>query len=387
MPLVTVIADDDTGLNELSAAWDALAVRAGRPFGAPPWCLAWARHVAPRSGTARVVAILDGDQAVAVAPLYAGRAFAGRSVYEVMAARISPPAGLLLDPGRESEGGEALARALANLRPRLAALRFWDRVEGGIAGSIAANSSSRPAWRHTDNPTPLPVVVLDGLDFDAWMARRSSKFRQESRRLRRRLDDTGATFTLVGAEDLDRALAAFVDLHGSRWEDRGGSNALVSGFEEMFRAAASGEPSLGLDRKELLGAGRMRIIVAVNILLAAGSAVAGWNSGFDQEWHRYSPSLQLTLHAVADSAARGERRINLGPGRMGYKARLADEEEPVAMTSLVPRGREYLLSRVRFAPIQARREVARRLSSAHKDQIRGKLRGPLQSFRRVRPPR
>jgi CelD/BcsL family acetyltransferase involved in cellulose biosynthesis len=366
--LLATIIDDEAGLEELRGAWDDLAVRAASPFSAPAWAIGWWRHARPRRATLRTVAVNDEDGAlVGVAPLYACGRGPG-APYEVMAARLSPPASLLIEPDREPEVCAAMADALRSARPRTGGVRFWDQVPASpIATELVGGDGKRDGWVHVATTAPLPFISIEGLGFEEWIGTLSSKFRQETRRLRRRIDDAEASFELIGIDRVGEAMEAFATLHGSRWEERGGSNALVSGLNAMIAEAAA----------ELMPQGRLRIftieaegrIVAVNLLLAAGGEVCGWNSGFDEDWSRYSPSTLLTLHAVADATERGDRRINLGPGRMGYKTRLADGEEVVAITTVVSRSAAYPLSRLRFAPQQLRSGVSRRLSPEAKRRL------------------
>jgi CelD/BcsL family acetyltransferase involved in cellulose biosynthesis len=367
--LSTVIIDDESDLGEIRSQWDALAVKTGKPFSAPAWVLAWWRNVHPKSSGMRVVAVRDGSSLVGLAPLYATRPKGSRSAYEVMAARLSPPASLLVEPSRKEEVCGEVMRALAEAQPKPRSLRLWDQVDpDGFAKLLAKPAPGPGAWIHATPPAPLPLITLEGLSYDDWFGSLSSKFRQEARRRNRRLEDAGARFCLAEEGDLDRVLDAFVELHGARWDDRGGSSALVPGLKAMLAEAAA----------ELLPGGRMRIFtievegrtIAANILVAAGGEVNGWSSGFDDDWGRFSPSIQLTLHAVADAAERGDRLINMGPGRMSYKARLADAEEQVALTSLVPRDSAYPVSRLWFAPHQLRTAVSRRLSDDTKLRLR-----------------
>ena len=369
MTLSTSIIDDESDLDPIRERWDALAVRTAKPFCAPAWMLAWWRNARPQQAGLRVIAVTDGDQLVGLAALYALRPKGARSAYEVMAAQLSPPAGLLVEPTREAEVCEAIMAALATARPKARSIRLWDRGGAeGIAEQLAAGAAGRKAWVHVAAPTPLPVISLDDLDYQQWLATLHSKFRQESRRMRRRLDDEEARFSLVGAGDLDRALDAFIELHGERWQERGGSNALIPGFKSMFTEAAAALVPLGRMRIFTIEVGDQTI--AVNILVAAGSEVCGWNSGFDQAWGRYSPSMQLTLHAIADATERGERRVNLGPGRTPYKSRLADFDEEVALKTVMPRDSGYLLARLGLAPYQLRDAVGRRLSADAKRRLR-----------------
>lgn len=369
MALATAILSEESEVGELRERWDRLAIELGRPFCAPGWMLAWWRNAAAEGAGLRVVAVTDGEQLVGVAPFWAEKRRASRSDYEVLSTWLAPPAGPLAASEREGEVAAATIEALLDAEPRPAAIRFWSRGDAGAVGAhLDAAAASRRFWVHKAAPVPLPIVNLEGDDFDQWIAGRSSKFRQESRRMRRRLDDTGADFSQVDADGVGRALDAFVELHGARWEDRGGSDALIPGLRQMLAEVA----------EELMPSGRLRIFtleaegkpVAVNILVGAGAELSGWNSGFDEGWHRYSPSMQLTLFAIADAIERGEQRVCLGPGDTGYKRRLADTQQEIAMTTLVPRGLTYPLTRLRLAPYQARSFVAPRLSEKTRRRLK-----------------
>lgn len=369
MALATAIVEDEAALEGLRARWDQLAVDVGRPFCAPGWMLPWWRHAAPAGAGLRVLGVSDGDELVGVVPLWTENGNASRSDYEALSTWLAPPAGPLAAAGREDEVAEAAVEALFAAEPRPSAVRFWSRDDASAVGArLCEAAAGQRCWTHAAAPVPLPMVSLEGGDFDQWLAGRSSKFRQEMGRRRRRLDDAGARFSLVEPGGLGPALDAFVELHGSRWQDRGGSDALIPGLREMLAEAAD----------ELMPSGRLRIFtleaggqsIAVSILVAAGPEVSGWSSGFDAEWHRFSPSMQLTLQAIADAIERGEERLCLGPGEAGYKRRLADTRQEIAMTTLVPRGLTYPLTRLRLAPYQARSFVAPRLSKKTRQRLK-----------------
>ena len=369
MALAVAIAGDESDLEGIRARWDQLAVEAGRPFCAPGWMLPWWRNACPAGAGLRVVTVTDRDRLLGVAPLWTAKDRGGRSDYEALSTWLAPPAGPLAAPGWEREVAEATMEALAAARPKPAAIRLWNRGGSDGAGwGLADSAAGRRSWVHTAQPVPLPIVSLEGLSYDDWFATRSSKFRQESRRLRRRLEDAGARFGLVEPAGVERVLDAFIELHGQRWRNRGGSNALIPGLRGMLVEAA----------EELMPGGRLRIftieadggVIAVNILVAAGQEVSGWSSGFAQSWYRYSPSLQLTLYAIADAIERGEKRLCLGPGDTGYKQRLADTGQQITMMTIVPRDRAYPLTRLRLAPYQARSCLSARLSPESKRRLR-----------------
>lgn len=362
------IVAGESALDDLRDSWDELAVAARRPFCAPGWMLPWLRHIGG-AGTARVLTVSDGARLIGILPLWTADRDARSAPYEGLTGSLSPPSGPIFAPGAEAAAARALAATLSQLSPAPLWLRFWDLVGSGPTAALLAHWDGQAPWSLSTATAAAPFVSLDGhQDQEAWFATKSSKFRQESRRSRRRIDEKGAAFEVASGERVAPAIAAFIDLHARRWQGRGGSSALVPGLREFLEAAAA----------ELVPSGRMRLytitvegrIIAANVVVAAGGEVGGWSSGFDPEWSRYSPSTLLTLYAVADVAARGEDRFSLGPGEGDYKRRLADDEDRIATTTIVPRGRRYAQARLRLAPYQARFAVSGHLSRSTKAQLR-----------------
>ncbi|HVX33031.1 MAG TPA: GNAT family N-acetyltransferase [Solirubrobacterales bacterium] len=361
MSLTATVIDDEAGLEEIRPAWDALAITTGEPYCAPGWMLSWWRHARPNGAALRVVVVSDESQIVGLAPLWTSRPGRRSSAYGFLTDKFSPPVGPLATPGCEDEVAEAIARALATVTPVPIRIALWTRTPpSGIAGAFARSWPGHRSWVHAQAPTPIPIVPLDGLDYDAWFATRSSKFRQESRRMRRRIEDEGAEFQLVGRSGIARAVNAFVRLHGDRWQ--GASGALVPGLPQMLEAAAD----------DLHEDGRLRIftitvedaVIAVNVIVAAGRTASGWNSGFDPDWARFSPSMLLTLHAIGDAAERGDARFSLGPGEGGYKRRLTDsQEEWMKVTTLARRG-AYPVRRLAIEGGERARALKRALARA-----------------------
>jgi CelD/BcsL family acetyltransferase involved in cellulose biosynthesis len=373
MALTTKVIEDEAGIEEVRAAWDALAVAARRPYCAPGWMLAWWRHCRPRSAALRVLAAFDGDELIGIAPLFAADGDRAHCAYEFLTGALSPPVGPLAAAAREGDAIEALASAAVDLTPRPTQITTWLQPDGDpVAAGLSRAWPGRRPWLHSEPPIPSPVVDLGEAGFDAWFAGRSSKFRAESRRLRRRLDEEGATFAAVGEAELGGAVEAFVALNGDRWKDRGGSGAVVAGLPQMLADAFA----------ELAPVGRLRIftinvdgaVIAVTILLAAGGEVCGWNSGFDHEWRRFSPSLLLTLHAIEDAAERGDARVNMGPGDAAYKRRFADAAEEIAKVTSVAKGPSYLWTRLRLEGKDLRGEIGERLPPEARERLRRLLR-------------
>lgn len=374
MTLSADIIEQEAALGPVRAEWDALAIECGRPFCAPAWMLSWWHHARPEGGGLHLIAVNDGNRLVGLAPLWTLQpASMPVSAYEVLTDRLSPPVGPLAAPGREREVAALMTRALTRTRPRQSFLRLWDKFgPDDFSRQVVEAWPRRPPWVHAAVRMPTPVVSLEEHDYEAWLEGRSSKFRQEARRRHRRLEELGARIRRAGPDDYWPAIEALLDLHAARWRDRGGSNALVAGLPSMLEEAAA----------ELVPSGRMRIftievegrVIAANMLLAAGGEVAGWLSGFDEEWGRYSFSMLLALHAIADAAESGESRLNLGPGDMDYKRRLADAQEEITGLTVVPRSAAtYPLTRLGLLAYQARWALSARLSKRTKARLRHAL--------------
>jgi CelD/BcsL family acetyltransferase involved in cellulose biosynthesis len=371
------LVDDPARLAAHVAAWDELAVAAGRPYCAPAWMLAWWSELAPPAARLRVALAHDGENLIGVAPCWSDPA-AGPERLRFLAAPMCSPTGPLAVPGREPQVAEVLAGALAGASPapRLLVLdreptdspwpelfaRAWP-VGRGVAARIAETVAA-------------PAVSLNGFDaFDDWLAARTRNFRSQARQGRRRLSEAGATCRqLVEPSEIAAALPDLARLHHMRRDPRGGSTVLDEGGLRMLAVAA----------EELAPAGRLWIsqvagpdgTVAALLFVAAGGTGAYWNGGFDDAWGRSRPGLQALLLAVEESVRRGLRELDLGPGDQHYKGRLADRRRELASVSLRPRDARYPLTAARLAPSDLSARLRRDLSDEQKARIRRVLRLP-----------
>jgi CelD/BcsL family acetyltransferase involved in cellulose biosynthesis len=352
------------GLAPIRAEWDALAVQAGRPFAAPAWPLAWWEHMRPAAAHLQVL-VAEADGVLAgIAPLYAlggvNRAMGGEL------APVEP----LARPGFEDRFAEAASELLAAAEPRARLVELVEhRGDPDWAERLSrAWPGGRGAWRWLEAEAPAPrVVFADG--FEAWMAEKSKSFRRDIRTSRRKLEEAGGAFRFATEETLEGDVREFLRLHRMRLADRGGTSIPEGRAIERMLVAVG---------RELLPAERFRLLcldldgetIAADLLIAAGAELSAWNSGFDEAHRDFSPIMQCLVHALADAAERGERTMSLGPGEQSYKGRLANDEESIGSSVVVPRGASYPLARLRLAPRQARRALASRLSADAKRRLR-----------------
>jgi CelD/BcsL family acetyltransferase involved in cellulose biosynthesis len=345
------------------AQWDELAVEAEKPFSAPAWAMSWWSNLGPRGARLRVVAVTSGDRLVGVVPFYCH----GRS-YMPLGKGLAP-AEPLAAVGMEREVAEAAAASLANASPRPATIRLEQRGSSPEWASLLGDAwpGGRPAWRWAKSETPVPRVDL-GAGFDAWLAAKSSSFRRETKRKKRRLEEAGGSFRYASAESLERDVREFMRLHRDRLAGQGGTRLTDEGVERALIAVGA----------EMLASGRFRLLcldvdgspVGAQVLLVAGREVSAWNSGFDEGYAKLSPSMQCIVQALTDASEHGERTMDLGPGAQEYKYRLSDGEDSYDTRLLVPPGRGYRLARFRVGAERTGQRLAERLSPGAKRRLR-----------------
>lgn len=376
------LVTDVEELGALTPEWDALAVAAALPQMSPAWVLAWWRHVAPDGAQPRVVVVRDHGSVVGLAPFYVQPDGGGRVDYRLPGIEITARLTPLARPGREWDVAEAVAAALAEAQPRPDALLFegtpvdshWlvalrDRWPGPLRP---------PLWRtHVDGS---PLMSLREGSFDAWFAARSSNFRQQMRRIRRRFTQAGGVSRLATRETLAADAAALTHLHASRWEGRGHSNLVDLGDRFTAMVVECGERLLDEERFALRVLELDGEPICAQLFVAAGGCVLFVNGGWDERHAALKPSLLCLLDAVEDAFAQGARRFDLGVGEQGYKQRFADGDAPLEWAVLLTPGARLPLSAARTTPavVRARlRAAALRLPHERVEQLR-ELQGRLR---------
>lgn len=355
-------------LQPYRAAWDRMAVEARRPYCAPEWMLAWWAHARPRGAALRVVVALSEDRLIGIAPLFVSHDRLRVARYAFIAAAVGSRVEPLARAGREQEVALAIARALATTRPAVDLIQFEgvpsDSPWPGLLADAWPGGSG--AWLRREQAIPAPLVGTGSGDFELWMKSKSSNFRQQMRRSRRQLEAAGATFRTADHDSMDRDLESFARLHHARWARRGGSSALSAGIAQMLAAAGGPLCDAGRFRLESIDIGQRTI--SSQLFVAAGPEMSYWLGGFDEAWAGQRPTQVALVAAVEEAHQRGYHRLDLGPGGMGYKYRLADREERLDWLTFVPRGHRYALVRARLLPHALRQAIASRLSVSAKQR-------------------
>jgi CelD/BcsL family acetyltransferase involved in cellulose biosynthesis len=321
------------------------------------------------------VAVRDGDALVGLGPFYAAPWRAGLWTWSLLGSEIASRIEPLAAPGRLDDVAGALAEAIASSGPAPGRVELNGLpVDSGWPQALqSAWPGRRRPFHHREPPTPAPVVPLEGGDLDGWLATRSSNFRQQMRRSRRKLEKDGFAFRTASTPDeVERDLEAFQRLHNARWDDRGGSDALTPGTDRML--AEAGGALVGERRFQLISLERDGQVVNSQLFLAAGDEISYWNGGFDDDFASYKPSIVGLVEAVRSSLEQGFTRFDLGAGAQDYKSRFTDREDEVVWQTLIPPGRAHVPARALFAPRQVKQAIARRLTPEQKQRAKRLLR-------------
>ena len=273
---------------QLAPAWDRLAGDEPAPFVAHGWFAAWWEAFGGGDDELRVVAVWEGDELVAVAPLRR----AGRRVV-AMANEHTP---LWRPLAADADARRRLLDAVLRLGGllELAAVPAGDPVEAALrARAAAAGARVHRAAAHVS-----PLVDTSG-DFAQWRALSRPRWGAPLERFRRKMGrEHGAVIEAVVAPvDLAAELRAGFEVEASGWKGAAGtailSHPATTRFYEQVAAWAHARGELRLSRVTLDG--RM---AAFDLTLLRGGRLYLLKTGFDERYRRLAPGLVLRLSTI-----------------------------------------------------------------------------------------
>jgi CelD/BcsL family acetyltransferase involved in cellulose biosynthesis len=374
------ILEDLSAAEVLVPAWDELAVSCSLPVCAPGWMLSWWKHAAPARTALRIVAVREDSGLLAVAPWFVHTDERKRIDMRLLGAELSDRVDILCRAGREREVAGALRQALDGIRPRPDLIAFeavplssrWTKL-------LASGPRGHTRFaRFRNSAYPTPVVMLPSGTPEEWLAGRSSNFRSQMGRLRRRLERRGGSIRHISdPSEMQAALRSLQALHAHRWEGRGSSKLAMPGVPELLSDAAV---ALGPERMRLWAVEVEGELISVQLFLAAGGEVKYWNGGWSEAHADLKPSMLTILAALQDAIARGEQRLDLGVGTHPYKLRFANDQDTLTWGGLIARNRRWAHTRAEITPLVARYR-AKQLALAMPDPLANRLQAIVRSRR------
>ena len=323
-PVTVETVADPAAFLDLREEWTALLADsdADNVFLTWEWLHTWWRHL---RGSRRLTlyAVRRHGQLIALAPFAAtpgwrvnrvpltslaflGTGTVGSDYLDVIVAR-----------GREVDACEALSRSLDEQGLSLVLTQLGP---ASAAANLAARLARR-GWQRVERSTDVcPYIPLEGLTWASYLASVSGHHRSNVRRRLAHLERSGQMEFDLARTEAERAaaLGAFFDLHGRRWDRRGGSSAVhsaeVRAFHESWTRLALAQGWLRLFTMRL--AGRP---VASLYALRYRDVFAFYQIGFDPAHARQGVGQVTVGLAIKHALGEGAREFDFLHGDEPYK--------------------------------------------------------------------
>jgi CelD/BcsL family acetyltransferase involved in cellulose biosynthesis len=305
---------EQQSLGRDASEWDALIDASPDPS---PFLRSWWLE-GTAANRATYVLVRDGDELVGGAAFVSDHA-RGVLRHRLLGARGLSPHGL--DLVAQTERADDVTQAIRDWLTR-PGTRIVD-LEGLAPDSRLRRCAPGPVHLEMSEGAPR-IGAHDG--FEAFLATRNRKLRQEIRRVVRRLEEAGVSARVVDSSnrsEVDRALATLERLHILRW---GSASLFRSSFDRFARAAR-----LGAARDEV----RFHEAVAENVVVGSvvtfelGDACFVYQTGRNPDPRWRNSGTYLRTKVVQRSCELGHRKIDLCYGESPYKLEWADSAEPV----------------------------------------------------------
>jgi CelD/BcsL family acetyltransferase involved in cellulose biosynthesis len=335
--------------------WRRLGLACGNPFSTWEWASAWWRHFGDGRRQWLIGCRNERGELIGVLPLYLSSGRPLRTLRFIGHGRADEFGPVCLPEHRDT--------VAAALRATLAENPDWDVL---IAERLNADSgwASRIGGVIT-RVESSPTIRFETDDWDEYLASKSSNFRQQARRLERRLAKKYALeFRLAGdPQRLEDDMSTFLSLHETRWAVGGGSISFQGGlsdFHRDFAALALEGGWLRLCFLELDGVARAAIYC-----FRLGGAEWYYQAGRDPAFDEDRVGYVLLNHMVREAVEAGLTEFKLLLGSHEYKARYASDDVPVETVALARSAAGRAGLRMAVPARNAARRARRRLGGGH----------------------
>lgn len=343
-------------------AWSALA--SGAPVAHKPAYVEAAWNSGLCAGDLLILMAYQGDQLVAVWPLYTSRKMSCTTVRHVGNGGREEYAGPLLAPDMDPE-------------PILAAL--WDaaRREGDLIELYNLDADGPadrffrqvPASGRIVGAIVCPITHMNGVVWDAWFATKSKNFRSDLKRKRKRLESAGAlAFRRVPAADAEpfarwcvEVKRLWLDAHkiGESWLRPDEIISFYGGL--MDRDAGVEGFALELDGQVIAGV----------ICLLGGGICEYYLTVYDERFRDGSPG-NLLIEDLSKWCAQRGLDLDFRFPSYDYKERWSDGHRTVntIVLALSPAGSLMLAGRRAQRLVRRARSAIKKIALLAKERIR-----------------
>ena len=203
----------------------------------------------------------------------------------------------------------------------------------GWPGALGA-TASRGLKVGVRSNSALPFIPLAGLDWDGYLATRSSKFRKRVRYEERALRRLGELSLRASSEQtLTADMEILLDLHERRWQGRASSALAAPGVQPFLRDFARLAQRNGWLRLHCLELDGEPVAALLGWRL--GPRYAYFQSGFDPSWARHSVGTVLVAMTIRSAIEEGAGEFDMLLGTEAYKRRFAEASRPVETVVMV----------------------------------------------------
>jgi CelD/BcsL family acetyltransferase involved in cellulose biosynthesis len=191
------------------------------------------------------------------------------------------------------------------------------------------------------NKATLPLVELEGIRWDQYLAGRSRGLRSQlgrKQRSLRREHEVGFRRTRR-VEEVPADLQTLFSLHDARWAERPGNSALADPAIRAFHLEfASAAIERGWLRLYLMEVDETPIAALYGWLI--GGRWSYYQAGFDPAWSRHSPGFLLLTETIREAIEEGASEYDMLLGDEAFKRRFATSSRAARTVLLAPRGHQ-----------------------------------------------
>lgn len=283
------------------------------PFQSPAWLIAWWNAFTP--GKLMALAVRDRGRLIALAPLYLEDGPLGRRILPV-GISLSDYVDFLIAPAA-GEAGNAIVHYLSRRRDEWEALELTDLVPDASALALACPLHCSDS---VEASAPCPVLHLHPSSADAGAhpaipLRQRRKLRMARHRVER---SRNASIISTIERTPQEWMATLVELHATRWQERGHPGVLADAqVQEFHGQALAGLYERGIARLFALTIGPELAGVYYGFLHR--DRAYAYLGGFDPQFAYFSPGAILIGHAIEDALRGGVREFHFLRGREAYK--------------------------------------------------------------------